>query len=144
MIKSHGNRLICRIDVFSLLGVQIVLFVIFTCTIPAYPHHGIYLDLPKARYSVPMPRALREDAMIVTVMSDGKIVFDAQLMYFPGGLRQKLQERVRSGSERRVYIKADGGVRYRAVKDVLEQARLAGIQKIGILTERGRLQDGGR
>jgi len=138
VIKSHGNKLICRMDVMGLLGIWIVLFVILILGASIHPHHGIWADLPKAQHSVAMPWANREDALIVNVMRDGQIYFDVQRVSFPDDLHKRLEERARRDAEKRVYIRADGRARYSTIKEVLEQVRLAGIEKVSFLTERMR------
>ena len=96
------------------------------------------VELPKAHHATGMPRAEYEDALIVTVMRDGKIYTDSMLITDPSELRNKLQDGIRNGSEKRVYINADQRVHYRAVAQVLDQIRLAGIEKVSFLTSTPR------
>jgi len=41
------------------------------------PHHGLSADLPRVLHPVAMPGALRDDAMLVSIMRDGKVYLAA-------------------------------------------------------------------
>lgn len=140
MVKDWGNKPICRIDVTGFLSIQVALLVLFMT------YYGTYDDLPtrvtvdlfKARHSINMPAADHEDALIVSVMRDGKTYFGSEAVRSADRLRQKLQDRIRTSSEKRVYIKADARAKYRAVNWVLGQIRRAGIEKVSFLTQPSR------
>ena len=57
-----------------------------------HPHHGISVDLPKVLHPVAMRNALREDAMKVTILRDGKVYFgnEQNLSRQPGGARFRI------------------------------------------------------
>ena len=139
MVKDWGNRLICRIDVTGFLSIQVALLVMFMVLYgPSDGHSRLTVEMPKAHHSVSMLRAEYEDALIVTVMRDGKIYIDSLQVRSPNELKDRLQDGVRQGSEKRVYINADERVHYRAVAQVLDQVRLAGIEKVSFLTSTPR------
>lgn len=137
MVKDWGNKPICRIDVTGFLSIQVVLLVLFMAYYGTYddlPTH-VTVDLFKAHHSINMPAADHEDALIVYVMRDGKAYFGSERLRSADRFRQKLQDRIRTSSEKRVYIKADAHVKYSAVNEVLHQIHLAGIEKVSFLTE---------
>ena len=138
MVKDWGNRLICRIDVTGVLSIQVVLLALYFWPYMYYVDFSIAAQLPKAHHSVNMGRADREDALIVSVLRDGKIYLDSGLLRSADRLRTELRDRVRSGSEKRVYIKADARAKYSAVNWVLDQVQRAGIEKVSFLTETPR------
>jgi biopolymer transport protein TolR len=79
-----------------------------------------------------MPRADREDAMIVTVARDDKVFFRGERIR-PDQLPTRIRESVKHGSENKVYIGADGRAKYSWVAEVLDGVRSAGVEKIGLL-----------
>src|SRR5215468_1536623 len=104
MVKDWGNRLICRIDVTGFLSIQVALLAVFMAPVMIVSDGPrIVTELPKAHHAISMPRADREDALIVAVMRDGKIYIDSMLVSDPSELRDKFQDGVRHGSEKRVY-----------------------------------------
>jgi biopolymer transport protein ExbD len=76
--------------------------------------------------------------MIVTVMRDGSIFFGAEKLGFHQ-MRSKILDRLKDRSvERRVYIRADGRVWYRTVKEVLDEVHSAGIERVAFLVDQRR------
>ena len=92
------------------------------------------IDLAAVDHAKPMPGAVREDALLITVTRDGRIFYGTQQMQ-SGDLPTEIQDALRRGSEREVYLKVDARAMYRDAVAVIEQVRQAGIQNIGIITE---------
>jgi len=141
MLPGHTKsmKLFCQIDTTAFASIMIVLvFTLFFATWLVPTHHGIGAHLPKVSHPVPMPRSQREDAMVVTVMRDGSIYFGVDKLG-PCELGSKILDRLKDRSvEPKVYIRADGRVRYRTVKEVLDGVRSAGIDKVTFLVEQRR------
>ena len=138
MVKDWGNRLICRIDVTGFLSIQVALLAAFFAYYMFYPDLSMVAELPKAHHSVAMRRADWEDALTVTVLRDGKIYLGTERVSVPEDLWYMLRDSIRGGSEKRVYIKADRYAKFKAVSQVLDMVRSAGIQKVSFLTDQPR------
>jgi biopolymer transport protein ExbD len=124
-----------KIDVSALAAVLFVLVFAFMALQP-FPHpHGMFVDLPKVRHVVPMPNALREDALLIAVERDGRIYFDT-VRVTADELIPKLRDGLSTGAERRVYLQVDGRARYGAVESVLDSVRAAEIQNVSFLVSR--------
>jgi len=86
-----------------------------------------------------MPHANREDAIIVTIARDGQVFFRSDRVR-PELLPDRIRESLRRGSEKEVYIRADGMAKYGWVAEVLYRVRSAGVEKIGFLVyEKGHV-----
>ncbi len=95
---------------------------------------GPTADLAIARHSTPMPGALREDTLKITITRDGMVFFrDYRVM--PKDLADAIRKGVGNGAEKRVYLKADARAKYGDVTAVLDQIRLSGIENVTLLTE---------
>jgi biopolymer transport protein ExbD/biopolymer transport protein TolR len=92
------------------------------------------VDFAVASHAKPLPKALREDAIIVTVTRDGGVYF-VNTRVVPAELPDLIRKAYANGSERKVYFKADARVKYADVKAVLDQIRAAGIQDVAFLVE---------
>ena len=103
----------------------------------APPMHGVSADLARVGSPVPMRAPDREDALVVAVMRDGKVLFGTDPIW-PADLPVKIREGVNRGAENKVYIRADARARYGAVKEALDGIHAAGIEKIGILVDQRR------
>ena len=137
MKKPDRNQLICSIDMTGFVSIQIAILFVFIMP-SAFPpgQRSFYADPPRAKNTVSLQRADREDAMIVAVVRDGKVYFNSEAMWAYDQLRTRLQDSVRQGAEKRLYIEADRRVRYEAVVQVLDQARKAGIENVAFLTHK--------
>jgi biopolymer transport protein ExbD len=138
--KRRENEFICRIDVTGLLAIQIVLLGMYIAdagVIRDLGGHGAAVELPKALHSEARLEADNEEALVIAITYNGQIYFDVQRLA-ASEIHEKLQDRVRSGAERKVYLKVDARAKYLTVKQVLVQVRLARIEKIYFLTQRAR------
>jgi biopolymer transport protein ExbD len=93
--------------------------------------------LPKLRGAISLPHAMREDAMIVTIMRDGAVFFRNDRVS-PECLADAIRKDVESGSEKRVYIRADARALYRTVKQVLDAVQQAGLVNVSFLADQRR------
>jgi biopolymer transport protein TolR len=117
--------------------VVFVMLLVFMTIPPG--HYGVSADLPKVLHPISMPGALREDAMHVYIMRDGKVYFGTDQI-LPSSLAEKIQLRLQDhGIERKVYITADSRARYGTVKIVLDGVRSAGILRVAFFTDQRRL-----
>jgi biopolymer transport protein TolR len=97
--------------------------------------HGVSIDLPKTTRPRSMWLAQREDALVVGIMRTGDIFFGNDKIA-ADQLSEKISQRIHGeGGERRVYIRADGRVRWGRVGEVIDQVRAAGIPEVGFLAD---------
>jgi biopolymer transport protein ExbD len=118
-------------------SVEVVL--LFVMMVAVHPEHGNWsVDLPYARNYAPEPAARREDAMYVAVGRDGTVHFRGMRVApddLPGLIRAALQ----AGSEKKIYIYADARGRNAEVEMVIDQIRLAGIERVAFVVEKSRV-----
>lgn len=121
------------------LTMALVVFVAVICEMTfTHPYHcGNSIDLPAVKWPAPMPHAMRDDAMIVTVERTGDVFFGNRLVRIEK-LPELIRGRVAGGSERRVYTRADARTRYGNVKQVVDAVGEAGLVEISLLAEQRR------
>ena len=98
---------------------------------------GPSADLTTISHPIPLPAALREDALEVAVTRDGKLYLGRDQIRLER-LPAEIAERVSHGAERRVYIRADMRARYGTVKQVLDSVRSAGIENIAFFVDQSQ------
>jgi biopolymer transport protein ExbD len=135
-IRNEGAKVNSNINVTPMVDVMLVLLIIFMVITPML-QKGVTVNLAQANNPIQMPDADKEDALIVAVMQDGKIFFDTQQVTAED-LTQKVKDRVASRADKRVYVKADARAKYKAVVDVVDNVRSAGVDQLGLLTEERR------
>jgi biopolymer transport protein TolR len=136
-VRDEGKKVNSNINVTPMVDVMLVLLIIFMVITPMLVK-GIDVTLPKANNPVLMPDADRDDAIIVAVNRDGKIFLDtAQVL--PEALTGKIKELLdnrKKNAPKMVFVRADARAKYKAVVDVVDNVRSAGVDELGLLTER--------
>ena len=131
--RGEGTPLNAEINVVSLIDVMMLLMIIFMIAAPIM-QGGVDIELPRAEARPLEPKG----GLAVTVNRRGQIfVDDAQLSLadFRAGFKALAKERGRDG----VYLRADQGVPYGRVVEVLAIMRAAGVGGVGLVAEPERL-----
>jgi biopolymer transport protein ExbD/biopolymer transport protein TolR len=131
--RNVGSAVNSNINVTPMVDVMLVLLIIFMVITPML-QKGVSVDMAKVNNPVPMPDADKEDALLVSVMRDGKIYFGTDAVT-ADGLTQKVKDRLANRVDKRVFIKSDARAKYGAVVDVVDNVRSAGVDDVGLLTE---------
>ena len=137
-VRNEGAKVNSNINVTPMVDVMLVLLIIFMVITPML-QKGTIVEMAKVNNPTQMPDADKEDALIVAVQRDGKIFFDSQLVS-PEELTQKVKERVANRTDKTVFVRADARAHYKAVVDVVDDVRSAGVDQLGLLTEQKREQ----
>jgi biopolymer transport protein TolR len=137
-VRNEGAKVNSNINVTPMVDVMLVLLIIFMVITPML-QKGVSVTLAKTDNPMPMADADKEDALIVAVQRDGKIFFDTQQVG-PEELTQKVKERVANRPSKVVYVKADARAKYKAVVEVVDNVRSAGVDQLGLLTEQRKNQ----
>jgi biopolymer transport protein TolR len=118
-----------EINVTPLIDVMLVLLVIFMVTAPLLTT-GVHVDLPKVK-SAPMPV---DDAKLMVIVTADEHVYLGK-DEITGDLEEKLKTNAKLQEQKELYIQADEQVKYGAVLRVMAAARLAGVEKLGMVTD---------
>lgn len=127
--RPERTPLNAEINVVSLIDVMMLLMVIFMITAPMM-QGGVDVALPKADARPLPPRS----GLAVTITKRGEIVVDdapLTLREFRASFRALAESRAKDG----VYLRADAGVPYGIVVQVLAIIRGAGVQDVGLVAE---------
>jgi biopolymer transport protein TolR len=134
--RKRRSQYFCQIDVSALLTIFLILFVTLVTQIPS-GHVGVSVDLPTSDHSSLLPAALREDAMRISILRDGRAYLGLHRIAVED-LPVQIREALRAGAENRVYLSADRRARYADVKKALDAVRLAGVEQVNFITESPR------
>lgn len=115
-----------------MLGCIFILLVIFMTGNP--PVQSFAVDQYRSRHAVPMPQALRNDAMNLVVTRDGTLYFDNTKME-AADLPDHIRQRVATGCPQKVFFAVDFRAKYGDVSVALDGVRSAGIRDIAFLSE---------
>jgi biopolymer transport protein ExbD/biopolymer transport protein TolR len=131
--RDEGSKVNSNINVTPMVDVMLVLLIIFMVITPML-QKGVSVDMAKVNSPEPMPDADKEDALLISIMRDGKIYFGSDRVE-ADQLTQKVKDRLANRVDKRVFIKSDARARYGNVVEVVDYVRSAGVDDVGLLTE---------
>jgi biopolymer transport protein ExbD/biopolymer transport protein TolR len=121
-------------NVVPMCDIMLVLLIIFMVITPML-QRDVSVDLARALNPRKMPDAEREDAVVVAVTRDGKIFLGSDQMQLDQ-LTAEVQERIATRVDKTVYVKSDRRAKYESVVNVVDEIRSAGVDQVGLITER--------
>ena len=133
-------RVNSTINVTPMVDVMLVLLIIFMVITPML-QKGVSVDLATVNNPEAMPDADKEDALIVSVMRDGKIYFNSDRVE-PDQLTEKVKDRLSTRADKRVYVRSDARAKFGSVVEVVDNVRAAGVDQLGLLTEQRKTGPG--
>jgi biopolymer transport protein TolR len=134
VVRNEGRKVNSNINVTPMVDVMLVLLIIFMVITPML-QKTVTVELAKATNPLEMPDADKEDALVVAVTYDGHIYFNQQKIDNPADLTEKIKDSVVNRVNKEVFVKADARARYKAVVDVVDNVRSAGVDTLGLLTQ---------
>ena len=120
------------INVTPLVDVMLVLLIIMMIVAPLL-QLGVPVVLPRADNSSEKPET--QDQTVVTI-DRSKAVYLNAVPVPAGQLQSRITTVLEDKSDKIVIIKADQEVPYSAVMDTMDELRAAGIEDMGLITER--------
>ena len=120
------------INVTPLVDVMLVLLIIMMLVAPLL-QQGVSVKLPVADNTTDKPES--QDQTVVAIAANKTMYLNAKPIQ-EAELASKINELLESKSEKIVLIKADEEVEYGAVMAAMDQLRQAGIEDIGLITEK--------
>lgn len=142
MIRSRNRRRqMSEINVVPYIDVMLVLLVIFMATAPMLIQ-GIDIALPAAD-TAPLPDAQKEDPLVVSVRDDGSVwvnfgapeADERGNQIALGELRNQVSQIIRTRPDIPVFIRADTGLAYGRVIEIMAILQRAGARDLGLVTD---------
>src|SRR5207249_5916402 len=123
-----------EINVTPMADVMLVLLIIFMVITPML-QKGIAVDLAKTKNPTDMKEADRDDAVLVAVTRDGRFYLGQDRVNIDD-LASKVNDLLANKLNRTVFVRSDLRAKYGDVVQVVDSIRSAGVDKVGLLTER--------
>jgi biopolymer transport protein TolR len=126
------------INVTPLVDVMLVLLIIMMLVAPML-QQGVAVRLPTATNTVDKPET--QEQTVLAISKDKSYYLNAKPVT-ESEMVTRLNEILENKKEKIVLIKADEEVEYSAVMTAMDQLRNAGIEDIGLITERKKTAEG--
>lgn len=141
-VSSRGGRRarsarvsssLAEINVVPLVDVMLVLLIIFMVTAPMI-QRGIDVNIPVARRA----SQIEGERVFVTVPANyrqARVVFLGDEQIRVDALQERIRQRLENVSDKQVYLRGDGDVRYQDLMDVFDRLKGAGVEKVGLIAK---------
>ncbi len=136
--KPKAGDVIATPNVIPMADIMLVLLIIFMVVTPML-QKGVSVDLARVQNPNDMPNADRDDAIIVAVTRSGDIFLGTQKTP-RDQLTSLVRDRIANRLDKTVFVKSDARAKYGDVVAVVDEVRAAGVDQLGLLTERAQEQ----
>ncbi len=132
--QQDKNKVVADINVTPMVDIMLVLLIIFMVITPML-QKGVSVDMAKATNPREMKEADQDDAVLVAVTRDGKIYLGSDQLAVER-LGERIQDLLAAKIDKTVYVRSDRRAKYGGVVDVVDTVRSAGVDTLGLLTDR--------
>ena len=133
-VRDESKKVSSNINVTPMVDVMLVLLIIFMVITPML-QNKVAVDMARVDNATNMPDADKEDAIVVAITRDGG-VFLGQNKTSLDQLGVQVREKLADKPGKTIFVRADARAQYLAVEDAIDAVRTAGVDNVGLLTQR--------
>jgi len=133
-VRDEGRKVNSNINVTPMVDVMLVLLIIFMVITPML-QNKVSITLAQVENPQAMPDADKEDAIVIAVTRDGG-VYLGQNKVDPSQLGSLVRDKLADKTDKMIYFRADERAQYKVVEDAIDDVRTAGVEEVGLLTQR--------
>ncbi len=123
-------------NVIPMADIMLVLLIIFMVITPML-QKTTPVDLAMTNNAHEMKDADKDDAVVVAVTRDGSIFLN-NVKITKEDITGQVKDKLTIRSEKTVYVKSDARAKYGDVVAVVDEIRSAGVDSLGLLTEKSQ------
>src|SRR6201987_3159174 len=132
--KPQAGPQMAAPNVIPMADIMLVLLIIFMVVTPMLQKTKP-VDLARTNTARDMQDADKDDSVVVAVTRDGNI-FLGNTQVQKADLSGQVKDRISNKLDKTVYLKSDARAKYGDVVAIVDEIRSAGVDQLGLLTER--------
>jgi biopolymer transport protein ExbD/biopolymer transport protein TolR len=136
--KPKAPAVMASPNVIPMADIMLVLLIIFMVVTPML-QKGVSVDMAKANNAQDMQDADKDDAIIVAVTRDGHMYLGSTQVNLDE-ITTKVKDLLANRLDKTVFVRSDQRAKYGEVVKAVDEVRSAGVDKIGLLTEKNRVE----
>ena len=127
-------------NVIPMADIMLVLLIIFMVVTPML-QKGVSVDMAKVNNAQDMQDADKDDAIILAVTHGGNLYLGSTQVVL-SEVTTKVKDLLANRLDKTVFVRSDQRAKYGDVVKAVDEVRSAGVDKIGLLTEKNRGKNG--
>jgi biopolymer transport protein ExbD len=128
-------------NVIPMADIMLVLLIIFMVVTPML-QKGVSVDMAKVENPQDLPDADKDDAIILAVTRDGGMYLGSSKVTLDE-ITNKVKDQLANRLDKTVFVRSDARAKYGQVVKVVDEVRAAGVDNLGLLTEKNQLKKPG-
>ena len=132
--KPQAGPQMASPNVIPMADIMLVLLIIFMVVTPMLTK-DVPVDMAPATNPREMQDADKDDAIVVAITRDGRI-FIGNTQMQKEDLTGQIKDRVSSRLDKTVFVRSDARAKYGDVVAVVDEIRSAGVDQLGLLTQK--------
>jgi biopolymer transport protein ExbD len=138
--KPKAPPTMSTINVIPMADIMLVLLIIFMVVTPMLQKF-VSVEMASVDNPSDMKDADKDDAIVVAVMRDGKI-YIGKTQVAKDQITQMVRDQITGRLDKTVFVRSDGRAHYGDVVGVVDEVRAAGVDQLGLLTEKTKEKAG--
>src|ERR1700756_5151646 len=132
--KPKAPPVMAAPNVIPMADIMLVLLIIFMVVTPML-QKGVSVDMASVNDPRDMQDADKDDAIIVAVTRDGTL-YMGNTKIKKEEITGQIKDQIANKLDKTVYVKSDARAKYGDVVAVVDEIRSAGVDQLGLLTEK--------
>jgi biopolymer transport protein ExbD len=134
--KPQAGPQMAAPNVIPMADIMLVLLIIFMVVTPML-QKGVSVDMASVTDPRDMQDADKDDAVILAVTRDGTLYL-GNTKITKEDITGQIKDRIANKLDKTVYVKSDARAKYGDVVAAVDEIRSAGVDSLGLLTERNK------
>ncbi|MFZ3214663.1 MAG: biopolymer transporter ExbD [Candidatus Acidiferrales bacterium] len=134
--KPKAPPVMAAPNVIPMADIMLVLLIIFMVVTPML-QKGVSVDMAKVDNARDLQDADKDDAIILAVTRSGDIYLGSTKVQLDE-ITSKVKDLIANRLDKTVFVRSDSRAKYGDVVKVVDEVRSAGVDHLGLLTEKNR------